>query len=93
MKTSEFLTIAALALLPAVPSRAREFTSADGRRIEAEVVAVKGETVTIRRSDGKDYTLGLALFSPADQTYLRSWKPASTSPGTPLPPPRRCRTR
>lgn len=87
MKTREFLTLAALALLLAAPSEAREFTSADGRKIEAEVVAVKGETVTIRRSDGKDYTLGLALFSPADQAFLRSWKPTAPNPGSPAPPP------
>jgi len=83
MKTNRFLTFSTLVCLLAPKIPAREFTSADGRKIEAEVVAVKGEQVTIRRSDGKDYTLGLALFSAADQSFLRSWKPG----GDPAPAP------
>lgn len=88
MKPGGFPTIAALACLLASPAPAREFTSADGRKIEAEVVSVKGEEATIRRSDGKEYTLGIALFCPADQAFLRSWKPAApgpAAPGTPAP--------
>ena len=65
----------------AFSSTAREFTSTDGRKIAAEIVSVKGERVTIRRSDGKDYALDIALFSGDDQIFIRSWKPA----GAPAP--------
>lgn len=88
MKPTGFLTFTALAALLFSGAAAREFTSSDGRKIEAEVVAVKGEQVTIRRSDGKDYTLAITIFSAADQTFLRSWKPAAPSapaPATPAP--------
>jgi hypothetical protein len=76
----------ALALLGAGGASAREFTDAKGRKIEAEIIAVKGEEVTIRRDDGKDYTLAIKLFSPGDQTVIRSWKPATGSKMTPAAP-------
>ncbi len=88
MNTNGFLALGALICLLGSTVPAREFSSADGRKIEAEVVMVKGGEVTIRRSDGKDYSLAITLFSPEDQAFLRSWKPAapaSAPPSTPLP--------
>lgn len=70
---------------PAVVS-AREFTDVKGRKIRAEIISVTGEEVTIRRDDGKDYTLGINLFSPDDQSVIRSWKPAGSAM-TPATPP------
>jgi predicted esterase len=77
----------AFALLGAGVSLSREFTDAKGRKIDAEIISVKGEEVTIRRDDGKDYTLAIDLFSPGDQTAIRSWKPATAPPMTPSAPP------
>ncbi len=59
----------------AAPLTARDFTDAKGRRIEAGIVSVEGDRVTIRRSDGKDYTVEIAIFSAPDQAHIRAWKP------------------
>ncbi|MEM7012886.1 MAG: hypothetical protein AAF585_15530, partial [Verrucomicrobiota bacterium] len=56
----------------AAPSLAREFTDATGRKIEAELVSVKDDDVTINRA-GREFTLPIAKFSDADQTYIREW--------------------
>lgn len=76
-----------LIMLGAATLSAREFTDAKGRKIVAEILSVKGEEVTIRRDDGKDYTLAINLFSPGDQTVIRSWKPATATTMTPAAPP------
>ncbi len=73
-------------LLGAGGVSSREFTDIKGRKIEAEIVSVKGGEVTIRRNDGKDYTLAINLFSPGDQSVIRSWKPAGMAM-TPTAPP------
>jgi len=75
-----------LILLGAAPVSAREFTDAKGRKIEAEIISVKGEEVTIRRDDGKDYTVAVNLFSPGDQAVIRSWKPATAPTMAPAAP-------
>lgn len=76
-----------LILLGSSALSAREFTDVKGRKIEAEILSVKGEEVTIRRDDGKDYTLAISLFSPGDQTLIRSWKPAAVPMVAPSAPP------
>lgn len=75
----------ALGLMAATGLMAREFTDAKGRKIQAEIVSVKGEEVTIRRDDGKDYTLAINVFSPADQAVIRAWKPEATMPEAAAP--------
>lgn len=80
MKGTLLVLTAALGLMAATGSIAREFTDAKGRKIQAEIVSVKGEEVTIRRDDGKDYTLAINVFSPADQAVIRAWKPGATMP-------------
>jgi predicted esterase len=76
-----------LIVLGAETLSAREFTDVKGRKIVAEILSVKGEEVTIRRDDGKDYTLSVALFSPADQAFIRAWKPGEAPAMTPAAPP------
>ncbi|MCP5539418.1 MAG: hypothetical protein H7A53_09395 [Akkermansiaceae bacterium] len=73
--------IAAIAL--AIPVSGREFTDAQGRKIQAEIVSVKGDQVTIRRADRKDYTIAIALLSEADQAYIRQWKPGAAAADNP----------
>ncbi|MCB1204941.1 MAG: hypothetical protein KDN18_11830 [Verrucomicrobiae bacterium] len=82
MKSSPLLLLATL--LPtwfAGALAAREFTDGKGRKIEAEIVAVNGGDVTIRRADGKDYTLAVSLFSDVDQAFIRAWKPGGEPAG------------
>jgi len=49
----------------------REFKDARGRTIQARVLQVNGDEVTIQRRDGKEFTVPIASFSQADQDFLR----------------------
>jgi len=62
---------------------ARTFTNQAGKKIDAEIVNVKGDNVTIKLANGKTFTLGIATLSKADQEYIRS----KGSPSTPNTPP------
>ena len=48
---------------------ARTWTSADGRTIEAEFISADSANVTIKRADGRTFTLPLSRLSPADQDF------------------------
>jgi hypothetical protein len=56
---------------------ARTFTDIQGRKLEAEVVAVQQGQVRIKRADGQEFTLPVTTFSAADQAFLQQWKPAA----------------
>ncbi len=58
----------------------RTFTDSRGRAIQARVLQVDGDQVTIQRRDGKRFTVPVASFSPADQEFLR--RPASAKADT-----------
>ena len=49
------------------------------RRRTREVVAIQDGQVRIKRTDGKEFTLPVTTFVPADQAYLQQWKPAAAS--------------
>ena len=49
----------------------REFTSANGSKIQGEVIKYEGEYITFKRSDGKLFRFKLEVLSEADQTYVR----------------------
>ena len=52
---------------------AHTWTAADGRTLEAELMSVSEEGVTVRRkADGKVMDLSLAMLSEADQAYVKS---------------------
>lgn len=60
-------------LLSGLNLAAREWTSSDGRKLEADFVRVMGDQVTLlRRSDGRSFTLPLARLSPADQAWIQA---------------------
>lgn len=48
----------------------RGFRSTDGRTIEARVVSLTDEQVTIRRADGREFTTEMSRFSPEDVAYF-----------------------
>ena len=48
----------------------RTFTDSRGREIQARVLRISGEQVTIQRRDGKRFTVAIATFSQADQDFL-----------------------
>lgn len=52
--------------------KAREFTDAKGRKIEAELVGHSGKTVIISRG-GKEFPVAVSAFSLDDQQYIQTW--------------------
>ncbi|MEY4482695.1 MAG: hypothetical protein RL693_147 [Verrucomicrobiota bacterium] len=76
-----FFLIAALFALSVGSISARTFTDVTGKKIEAELVKVEGDTVIIRMA-GKEFPLPIAKFSAEDQKFIRESAPASVSPGT-----------
>jgi len=52
---------------------AREFTSVDGKKMEASIVTIRGNDVVIKRGT-KQYTVAMSRFSKADLDYMEEWK-------------------
>lgn len=50
----------------------RDFKDQRGRTIQARVLRVSGDEVTIERSDGRQFTVSVSIFSQADQDFIRS---------------------
>jgi len=75
MKTSPFIFASAVVLACALPLHAevREFHSAKGSAIKAELVKVRGANVVIRDESGKENSVPLKGFSRDDVTYICRW--------------------
>ena len=76
MKTSPALVCQALSLFLIVGvsiAHGRTFTNASGTKVEAEVVQLEGEMVTLRVAR-KEFTVPVAKLSQADQQYLEQWR-------------------
>lgn len=68
-----FLALMTVSLASAV-GNAREFTDAQGRKLEAEIVTLEGNQVTLKRAaDGKQFTVPATMFSEADQVFIREY--------------------
>jgi len=61
------------ALSIGLASETRTFTSVNGDTIEAEVLAVNGDEVVIKRGT-RSYTVPVDRFSPADREYFAEWQ-------------------
>ena len=70
--------ILALSLCVLAVAEPRTWTSSDGKKIEAEFIESDGETVTIRRDDGKKFTLPLDRFSEADRKFVAEQRTKKT---------------
>ncbi len=82
MKTTTLLrmsvgVIAGLLSLPALRAEVRTLTDKQGRSIKADVIAVTGEQVKIKREDGQVFNLPLASLSEDDQQSLKAWAAAN----------------
>lgn len=56
---------------PPAPLVGRTWVSADGRKVDAELLSRTAETITIRRnSDQRHFTIALSTLSEADRTYV-----------------------
>lgn len=53
-------------------ARGREFTSTDGKKIEAQVLKVTPDAVVLERG-GSNFTVPLDRLTKADQTFLKKW--------------------
>ncbi|MBE2284974.1 MAG: hypothetical protein IAE77_16050 [Prosthecobacter sp.] len=57
---------------------AREFTDTQGRKLDAEILSATGDTVTLMRSgETRAIAAKIALFSEADQKFIREWAAAN----------------
>lgn len=52
----------------------RVFTDITGRKITAELTLVEDETITLKRYDGKTFTIPLAKLSKEDREYSLDWR-------------------
>lgn len=67
------LSVLAMALSSAV-GLGREFTDAQGRKLQADIVSLDGAQVTLKRAtDGKQFTVPTTTFSAADQDFIRAF--------------------
>ncbi len=62
---------------PSNPVDFRQFHDQQGRAVQAKVLDIEGDHVTIQRRDGTQFTLKISLFSKEDQEYLRGLTPSS----------------
>ena len=69
-----------LALLLTSPANARTWTDTQGRTLEADYVSATPAEVTLRRTDGRTFTLALTLLSPADRYFITQQIAAAATP-------------
>lgn len=64
-----------LVLALAFPSaEAREFISSTGQKLEAEIVYVVGQSVTIEKADKTRVSIPINRFSAADRKFIADWQ-------------------
>lgn len=83
-KWRPFVRLVLLGLcLACTPGFARQFTSSDGKTLEADFVTATADQVTLKRtSDGQVFTLPKARFSADDQKWINEQRiPAAGAPG------------
>lgn len=51
----------------------REFTSVSGQKLKAELVSYRGNDVTLKREDGREFKVTPAAFGLDDQIYIKEW--------------------
>jgi len=64
-----------LATITPLCAEAREWTSSDGRVIEAEFIGSQQNTVTLKLKDGREVPVDLGKLSPADQEFVKTLGP------------------
>ena len=62
-----------LTVLPAT-AKPRTFTNQKGQKIKAEIVKVTGKKVTLKLTNGRNYTIPTKSLSLADQVFVEDWK-------------------
>ncbi len=70
---SSVFGLASLLLPLAAMAESRTFTSADGRTVEAEIVAATAGNVTLKLATGQNVVSPLDRFSAADRQFIAAW--------------------
>ncbi len=87
MKRSRLLISVVLGLASAHLA-AREWTSNDGRKLEADFVSATADAVTVKRAtDGQTFTLPLASISEADRAWVAEQMTKPAGPAKPVEGP------
>ena len=58
----------------------RFFTNRKGIKIRASIESVTSDNVTIKREDGKIFTLPISMLIEADGEFLKQWKESKKKP-------------
>jgi hypothetical protein len=83
VKTSSPLVLCILFLAGQVAAQEmRTFTNQAGVTLQAKLVAVAGDQVTIMRADGRQFTLPISTLSAADQEFVRQNGTKPAAPAT-----------
>lgn len=74
MKPSTFI-VAFVAALPVIAlAELRPWTNSSGKTIQAELVSLAGDDITLKMENGRSYTLKLNTLSSADQEFAKAWQ-------------------
>lgn len=76
MNISVFISLAALGSFvfsSLANAEIRAFTNDNGSIIQAELVSHQGGKVTLRRADGKEFTVSPEIFSTEDEAHIKAW--------------------
>ncbi len=77
MKTRFFTPLCVFLAISSV-LHAREFTDAQGRKLDADILSVAGDQVTLKRkSDMRTFTVASTTFSEDDQKFIEEWSATS----------------
>ena len=71
---SALIAITCLAVPSIMAVEVRVFKDLTGREITAELLMVQDEAVTVKRSDGKTFSIPLTKLSEEDREYALGWK-------------------
>lgn len=74
LATSLFAVLLVSGLPLSAEESLRDWTNTEGRTISAELIALEGDTATLRLSNGRRYDVPLATLSEADRDYVAQWQ-------------------
>ena len=67
------MVVVIMATLHSSHAELREFSSADGRKIKAEILHGTSELVTIKLENGSQVSSKISVFSEEDQKFIKKW--------------------
>ena len=65
--------LGACGFAPLARAEIRAFTNDNGTVIQAELVSHQGGKVTLKRTDGKEFSVNPAIFSAEDEAHIKTW--------------------